>query len=145
MDPSDHWIGGNDRVPENCLLWARRGSSRLKEAHDVKDKAMIIGSDGMGRGDEALGRAVMGNFLRHLAESPDKPRALFLLNSAVKMAAEGSPVLQSLKRLEEAGVEILCCRTCVEWFGLEQKLEAGRISTVGAVIGLMAGNDTITI
>ena len=84
----------------------------------MKDKVFIIGSQGMGSGDEQLGQILMANFLRLLGESEVKPLHMIFLNAGVKLCCQGSSVLQHLKRLEAQGVELLCCTTCLEFFDL---------------------------
>lgn len=111
----------------------------------MSEKVILLGSDGLGRGDERLGQMLMANYLRQLGEAPEKPRALFLLNSAVKLVAEGSLVLDHLERLEDAGVEILSCRTCVEWLDLEDKLRVGKISSMAAFVQLAANHEVIAL
>ncbi len=93
-------------------------------------KTFLIQSDGLGRGDDQLGKMLMANFLRLLAESQDKPVALVFWNTGVKLVCQGSPVLPYLKKLEEQGVEILACTTCLEYFDLTDKLHVGRPTTM---------------
>ncbi len=107
-------------------------------------KVVYINSETVGKGDERLGGILMANFLRTLGDSAEKPVAIFLINGGVKLAAEGSPVLDHLAHLEETGVEVLSCRTCVEWFDLEQKIEVGRISSMAAFVQLAMGNQVIS-
>ncbi len=111
----------------------------------MKDKVFFIGADGIGRGQEELGRLLMANFLRQLGEAAEKPKAMFLANGGVNLAAEGSKVIEHLRRLEESGVEILCCRTCVEWLDLEDKLAVGKMSSMGTLIQLSAQYEVISL
>jgi len=89
-------------------------------------KTFLIQSEGLGRGDDQLGVMLMGNFLRVLGESNDKPATLLFWNAGVKLACEGSYVLVHLKNLEEQGVEILACATCLEFYELVDKLKVGK-------------------
>ncbi|MCX6010558.1 MAG: sulfurtransferase-like selenium metabolism protein YedF, partial [Chloroflexi bacterium] len=89
-------------------------------------KVFLIQSEGLGRGDEQLGSMLMANFLRLLGESEDKPSGMIFWNTGVRLACEGSPVLTRLKLLEEQGVELLACTTCLEHFELTDKLVVGK-------------------
>ena len=91
-------------------------------------KAIVINSQFFGRGDEQLGAALMGNFLRKLWSLESKPDKIVFYNSGVKLLAEGSPVLDALNGLAEAGVDLIACGTCVTHFDLKARLVAGRIS-----------------
>lgn len=68
----------------------------------------------------------MKAFLYTLTESSPKPESLIFMNSGVKLAVEGSPVLESLENLEKAGVTILVCGTCLNYFELKDKLKKER-------------------
>ena len=94
---------------------------------------LALGHDGMGHGDPELGRRILATFLR---KSPalKKLRAVVLFNSGVKLATEGSPVLAELRQLHDNGVDICPCGTCLEYFGLTNKLGVGEVSNMDAII-----------
>ena len=96
----------------------------------MKSKHILIQSEGLGTGDERLGRLLMANFLRLLAEGEDKPKAIIFWNAGVKLVCAGSQVLDHIKRLENSGVEILACTTCLEYFNLMDKLSVGKPTTM---------------
>jgi len=96
----------------------------------MASKTFLIQSEGLGRGDDQLGLMLMANFLRLLGESPDKPSILVFWNAGVKLACEDSHVLVHLKKLEEQGVEILACTTCLEFYELVDKLKVGKPTTM---------------
>jgi selenium metabolism protein YedF len=84
----------------------------------------------MGIGDEALGTILMRSFLKTLLELEMKPSRLILINSGVRLATEGSEVLETLGTLSEKGIEILSCGTCLDFYGLKEKLKVGKISNM---------------
>lgn len=96
-----------------------------------------LASDGMGRGDEELGRRLMNTFLGVLGQAEQSVGAIVLFNSGVKLACEGSPVLDELKDLEERGTVILACGTCLNHFGLEKKVVAGKPSNMVEITDTM--------
>lgn len=109
-------------------------------------KVIIINSETMGNGNSELGATLMGAFLRKLWASPKKPEAIILYNGGVKLAAEGSAVLDALEGLLDAGVDILACGTCVEYFGLGEKMKKARVSNMVEITEyLMNADDTVTI
>lgn len=101
---------------------------------DHKERALervfLIGSEQLGRGSEELGRLLMRNYLYTLAEGPGIPETVIFINSAVKLCAEGSPVLEELNRLQDRGVNLLACGTCLDYFDLGNRLSAGRVSNM---------------
>jgi len=98
---------------------------------------VVIQSEFMGRGDDALGRLLMKAYLNTLADLDETPETIIFFNGGVKLAVKGSAVLDSLKALENAGVEILVCGTCLEFFGLKSDLGAGIISNMFDIAGTM--------
>jgi selenium metabolism protein YedF len=96
----------------------------------MSTKAFLIQSEGLGRGDDRLGSMLMANFLRLLGENLDKPSRILFWNAGVKLVCENSPVLDHLKKLEQQGVELLACTTCLEYFDLKEKLMAGKPTTM---------------
>lgn len=93
-------------------------------------KVMVIQGESLGRGDERLGSLLMANFLRLLGESDKKPDTIIFWNSGVRLVCQGSQFLDYLKRLEQQGVELLACTTCLEYFDLKDKQEVGKPTTM---------------
>ncbi|MFC1971576.1 hypothetical protein ACFLV0_06615 [Chloroflexota bacterium] len=73
----------------------------------MKSNYILIQSEGLGRGDEKLGKLLMANFLRVLAERENKPETIIFWNTGINLVCEGSQVLEHIQKLESAGVEIL--------------------------------------
>jgi len=95
-----------------------------------EDVVVYINSHLLGVGDEALGRFLMKIFLKTLSDLETKPNRLILINSGVQLAAEESEALEMLTKLSEAGAEILSCGTCLDFYGLKEKMRVGRISNM---------------
>ena len=111
----------------------------------MSQKTVIIQGESLGRGDEQLGRILMANFLRLLGDSAKKPTTIILWNAGIRLACEGSDVLEHLKRLEQQGVEILACTTCLEYFELRDKMQVGKPTTMSKSIQAMMEIDVVTL
>jgi selenium metabolism protein YedF len=111
----------------------------------VTHKIFLIQSEGLGREDEQLGSMLMANFLRLLGDSEDKPSGMIFWNAGVRLACEGSPVLTRLKLLEEQGVELLACTTCLEHFELTDKLVVGKPTNMMKSIQSMLSSDVVSL
>jgi len=96
----------------------------------MQSKHIVIQSEGLGKGDDKLGSLLMANLLRLLAEQEEKPKTMIFWNTGVKLLCEGSKVLNHIRKLENAGVEILACTTCLEYFDLVDKLSVGKPTTM---------------
>lgn len=104
---------------------------------------VFLASDTLGRGDEKLGRILMEGFVRTLPEQPLVPDKLLLMNSAVRLATDGSPVLDSLRTLADRGCEILACGTCLDFFGLKERLAVGAISNMFDIQGALLAAEKV--
>ena len=96
---------------------------------------ILVTSESLGRDDVELGEALAIKFLQELSGCEVKPEKMLFLNSGVKLVAEGSPALPHLLAIEEAGVEVRACGTCLEWFGLTDRVAVGKPTNMAAVVG----------
>jgi selenium metabolism protein YedF len=109
------------------------------------EKVLVINSDKMGQGDEELGRRLIANFLRSLVSADRKPKMLVLYNSGVKLAAKESPVVETFQSLENLGVEIICCGTCVNFYGLTDLIGAGRVTNMPEIVRVLTESESAII
>ena len=109
----------------------------------MPSKVILVQSEVLGRGDDELGTMCMANFLKSLEGSQDKAEKLIFWNAGVRLLCEGSWALGYLRKLEEQGVEILACTTCLEYFSLEDKLKVGKPTTMLKSIQSMFTSDMV--
>jgi selenium metabolism protein YedF len=98
---------------------------------------LVVSADVMGRGERELGNILLRAFFHTLGEVEPVPHTIILFNTGVKLACEGSPVLDDLCALEAAGVDILACGTCLNYFELQEKLAVGRVSNMYDIAEVM--------
>lgn len=95
------------------------------------DKTIVVlSSDKMGEGDEKLGRTLMKGFIYALTEQDQLPETILLYNNGAKLSVEGSDSLADFKLLESGGVEILTCGTCLNHYGLTERLGVGSVTNM---------------
>jgi len=105
---------------------------------------ILIGSDKLGLGDDELGAILMKSYLFALSESDKLPSDILFLNGGVKLVVEGSDAILSVKALSEKGVNILSCGTCLDFYGLKNKLAIGEITNMYTIVEIMnAASNTI--
>jgi len=104
---------------------------------------LVIHSEFMGRGDDKLGSVLAEKFLLTLADMPEKPAIVVFYNSGVKLMCEGSPVLEPLRSLQAAGVELLACGTCLDYYDLAAHIAVGRGSNMREIVGAMLTADKV--
>jgi selenium metabolism protein YedF len=101
-----------------------------------KEEKVVIyfNSNLLGIGDEALGLVLMRAFLKTLLDLDPKPTRMVFINSGVRLTSEGSEVLETLSALSGRGVEILSCGTCLDFYGLKEKLKVGIVSNMYDIV-----------
>lgn len=57
----------------------------------------------------------------------------------MKLLARGSPHADALRALEDGGVDLLACVTCLEFFALSEALEHGTVSNMREIVQRLAG------
>jgi len=95
---------------------------------------LIVNGETMGRGDDGLGAKLLGNFFRTLASVEPKPEAVVFYNAAVKLLGPDSASLEALRQLDAAGVDLLACVTCLEFFQLTERLAVGQVSNMREIV-----------
>ncbi|MBI5249618.1 MAG: sulfurtransferase-like selenium metabolism protein YedF [Desulfomonile tiedjei] len=106
----------------------------LPDAAESRKNVLYIGTDSMGLGDEELGQKLMRGFLRTWIDITPLPWRMILINSGVKLSTLDEEAVEAISLLEERGVEVLSCGTCLQHFGLTDKLRVGRVTNMFEVI-----------
>jgi len=93
----------------------------------------------IGQGSPDLGETLMKSLFTTLVNGEPAPAAVIFMNTGVYLSTEGSPVLDALRRLAAAGTDVLSCGTCLDYFGLREKLAVGRVSNMYEINAYLAG------
>ena len=93
-----------------------------------------VTNDGMGAADAELQHTLLRKYLLLLQQNGTLPSAICFYTSGVKMVIEGSPVLEVLQSLEAHGVRLIVCKTCLDYFGLLEKVRVGIVGGMGDII-----------
>lgn len=113
---------------------------------DSDNMVIVIQSDEMGKGSEALGKLLMKSFIYTVKETKPYPRAILFYNSGVKLTCKDSDVLEDLIHLEKEGVEIISCGTCLDFYSIKDFLMVGSISNMYTIYETMkSAANTIVI
>jgi len=101
----------------------------------VDPKTVIyVGSNVMGRGDDDLGAKLMRGFLRTMIDVKPYPWRMLFINSGVKLTTTDQEAVEAISLLGERGVEILSCGTCLDAFGLTDRLVIGRVTNMYEIL-----------
>ena len=112
---------------------------------DTRKKGMLVVLSGntMGSGDERLGKALMKAFVFALTKQDVLPETILCYNTGAYLTTEGADTLEDLKLLESEGVTILTCGTCLDFYGLKEKLAVGGVTNMYEIVQRMESAQTI--
>ena len=115
----------NDNAPEKAL-----SQPMVQEQNTV----VVISADHMGEGDNELGRTLLKGFIFALVTQEKRPRTILFYNGGAHLTCEGSDSLEDLRTLAEQGVELLTCGTCLNFYGLTDKLAVGGVTNMYEIV-----------
>lgn len=108
-----------------------------------KVTVVAITSEKMGSGDDELGSKLMVSFFRTIVMLEPAPDAVVFYNTGVKLATDDSPVLEYIRELAEKGVSVYLCTTCINHFGLKDRLPVGSFSDMYQILNVLKDADHI--
>lgn len=97
----------------------------------------LITSDKIGCQDQELGSKIMNTFFLKLVQAKEQPSHVLLMERGVQLLLPASAALDPIRVLQERGTVILACQTCLEFYGIKEKIGAGTISNMPDIIDVM--------
>ena len=130
-----------DKEGDYYITMVRSREISAQDAGDQEDVAILITNRYFGQGDEELGKILMRSFLYTLTELNGRVKNIIFMNSGVFLTTEGSEVLEILQSLSQEGVEILSCGTCLDFYGLKDKLAVGDVTNMYTATDILSRAD----
>ena len=125
-------VAGGEAEPATC--GAPAGPRRV---------VVQVASDSMGIGDVGLGKKLLKGFIYSLTQLDELPATMLFYNSGAHVTCEGSASLDDLRNLADAGVEILTCGTCLEHYGIADKLAVGEVTNMYVIAQKLTGASVV--
>ena len=139
--------GFTTRVEENNSYFKVDFSNGCEECEEVlvkvEDKkplgnwSIFVNKEIIGAGNDELGKSLMKMFIYTISEGEDLPKSILFMNGGVKVPTLNDQAIEHLKVLQDKGVELLICGACLNFYGLEEKLEVGKISNMYDITNAM--------
>ena len=106
---------------------------------DARDNTVVVvSSDRMGSGNDELGKVLIKGFIFAVTQLDTLPKTMLFYNGGATLTTEDSDSLEDLKSLEAQGVEIMTCGTCLDYYGLKDKLAVGTVTNMYSIVETMA-------
>ena len=99
-----------------------------------RDVVTVISGNVMGTGEEKLGKALMKAFIFALSKQDQLPDTILFYNSGAYLTCEGSESIEDLKSMEAEGVKIMTCGTCLDFYGIKDKLAVGSVTNMYDIV-----------
>ena len=133
-------------VGEETYVKHKENKNRKEHAPDASDAreaaacqtcvstVVVVSSDRMGDGSDELGHILMKSFVFAVTQLDDLPDKMVFYNGGAKLTIEGSECLEDLKALSNQGVEIMTCGTCLDYYGIKDKLAVGSVTNMYSIV-----------
>ena len=134
------------QIPENSTTSTPAAESAVPACTPDSKKhglVAVLSANTMGNGEEQLGKILMKSFIFALTKQDQLPEIILCYNSGASLTCEDSDSLEDLKSLEAEGVKILTCGTCLDFYGLKEKLAVGGVTNMYEIVEIMESAGTI--
>ena len=108
-----------------------------------KNTVVVVAADHMGEGEGELGKNLLKAFLYALSQQESLPKTILFYNGGASLTCRGSLSLEDLKSMAERGVELLTCGTCLNFYGLTEKLAVGGVTNMYDIVEKQMAADLI--
>ena len=88
--------------------------------------------------NDELGKVLIKGFIFAVTQLDKLPKTMLFYNGGATLTTEGSDSLEDLKSLEAQGVEIMTCGTCLDYYGLKDKLAVGSVTNMYSIVETQA-------
>lgn len=132
-----------ERDTEEAEEKAEEKQAEKTAGKEKKHTIVVVSSDRMGSGNDELGKVLVKGFIFAVTQLDELPEQMLFYNGGAVLTCEGADTLEDLKSLEAQGVEILTCGTCLDYYGLKEKLQVGSVTNMYAIVEAMNRADKI--
>ena len=116
------------------------------EKENVRGNTVVlVKGNVLGQGDDKLGSILMKGFMYTLTQIEGEIKTLIFLNSGVLLTTSGSELIEHIKQLETNGVEVLSCGTCLDFYGVTDKLEVGTVGNMYSIVEDMLHSSKVIV
>jgi selenium metabolism protein YedF len=107
---------------------------KMSNKSSFSNTILLITREGMGSADTALQHKLLDTYLKLLIENNSLPAAICFYTDGVKLIVEGSPLLERLSEIEQKGVRLIVCSTCLNYFGLSETVRVGIVGGMSDIL-----------
>lgn len=131
-----HKIVHEEKKEEKFILVVEKKEKQTEEKSDFlptcetrfsedRNLFLIVTKDYIGN-DEALGKLLIKSFFETMIVHNLVPKRMFFMNRGVFLTTKDKEIIELLRQIEDKGVEIFTCGTCLKYYNLEEELKVGK-------------------
>ena len=109
----------------------------------MQNTVILITNNGMGRGDQTLQHKLIVKYLELLRLNESLPNAICFYTDGVNLVLDDSPALEQLRALESRGVRLIVCSTCLDFYGLTDRVRVGIVGGMADILEAQAKADKV--
>ena len=107
------------------------------------EMVVVLSSNKMGEGEAELGQLLLKGFIYSLTGLEQLPTTVIMYNSGAKLAIASSEVISDLQLLEQKGVKIVTCGTCLDYYKIADQLAVGSVTNMYDIVETLASASKI--
>lgn len=89
------------------------------------ETVLLINRNGMGEAEPELQAKLIKTYFKLIDEADTLPAVICFYAEGVHLVVEGTPVLETLQSLEDKGVQLIICNTCLKFYDLTDEVVVG--------------------
>ena len=117
--------------------------AKVTNKKPLGDWSVFVNKSTIGNGNQELGESLIKMFLYTISESDDYPKSILFINEGVKVPTLNKQAIEHLKELETAGVELLVCGACLDFYKLKDNLTVGKVSNMYEIVEFMKSSSKV--
>ncbi len=126
--------GANKRIIIFGIQFNEPLKSKYKMQIKKKSTSILVTTNGMSNAEQELSAILLNNYLKLLVDEDLLPNALLFYGEGVKTVVENSPFLEALSVLEKKGVNLIVCKTCLNFYGISDQIKVGKVGAMADII-----------
>jgi sulfur relay (sulfurtransferase) complex TusBCD TusD component (DsrE family) len=100
----------------------------------LKSYTILVNNNGMGSAENPLQIKLAQNYFKLLYENVQLPENICFYADGVKLTITGSPLIDVLQKIEQEGVKLMICKTCLDYYKITDKVAVGNIAGMTDII-----------
>jgi intracellular sulfur oxidation DsrE/DsrF family protein len=100
----------------------------------MKSTILVFTNNGMSNAPDDLSKTLVKNYLGLLKDEKKLPAALLFYGEGVKLVCSDSVALDSLTALADKGVQLIACKTCLNYYSLIDNIRVGQVGTMADIL-----------